>query len=452
MKTKIFAFFIYSINVFFAQTNTFDFDFDLADFRFDNSSKRVEIYYSISSKNFTKSFTQDKSFFLPRIDLNIYKAESDSLIFSQPYVIRYEIDKEVDSYFLGLLNFRAGNGKYVLKLILSDYLDSTKTKEINKQFEIKCISENPSLSGIILASQIGEPSENDMFTRNGMSIIPNARNIIYEKMPVGFYYTELYNLQKYADTLRFTSRIKNPYDVEIFHKDNFISTTEEAIVQVGSFKLKDLVSGKYRLYLELYDNNNSLLTRKTKDFFYASSVTSDSTLNLNNLYLKQDYVTSEFAIMSEGECDEIFRISRYLASPNEEKIYPKLTNLIQKREWLFLFWRQRDKNYDTPENEFLAEYKERAEFVDSKYREYLTQGTETDRGRVYLVYGKPTKIEMVQNDYYNKPYHTWEYDSLEGGVYFIFGDINSLGQYQLLHSTKQGEKHDSNWTDRLKIR
>ncbi len=452
MKIKIFAFVILLLNVSLAQTNTFDFDFDLADFRFDNSSQRVEIYYSVSSKNFTKSFTQDKNFFLTRIDLNIYNAQKDSLIFSQPYVIRYEIDKEVDSYFVGLLNFRAGNGKYVLKLILSDYLDSTKTQEINKKFEINCNTENPSLSGIILGSKIGEPAENDIFTRNGMSIIPNARSIIYENMPLGFYYAELYNLQKSKDTLRFTARIKNPYDVEIFHKDKFIFTTEKAIVQVGSFKLKDLVSGKYRLYLELYDKNDSLLTRRTKDFFYASSVTSDSTLNLSNLYLKQDYVTSEFAIMSEGECDEMFRISRYLASPNEEKIYPKLINVNQKREWLFLFWRKRDKNFDTPENEYLAEYKERAEFVDSKYREYQTRGTETDRGRVYLVYGKPTKIEMVQNDYYKKPYHTWEYDGIEGGVYFIFGDINSLGQYQLLHSTKQGEKHDPNWIDRLKIR
>ena len=39
--------------------------------------------------------------------------------------------------------------------------------------------------------------------------------------------------------------------------------------------------------------------------------------------------------------------------------------------------------------------------------------------------------------------------SIEGGVYFIFGDLTGFSNYVLLTSNKRGEYEDPNWQSRI---
>jgi hypothetical protein len=41
----------------------------------------------------------------------------------------------------------------------------------------------------------------------------------------------------------------------------------------------------------------------------------------------------------------------------------------------------------------------------------------------------------------------WNYDSIEGGVYFVFVDHSNFGDFRLVHSTKNGEPNRPNWFD-----
>jgi hypothetical protein len=68
------------------------------------------------------------------------------------------------------------------------------------------------------------------------------------------------------------------------------------------------------------------------------------------------------------------------------------------------------------------------------------------------MYGEPTEIERYPNQIESRPYEIWSYDSLEGGVVFIFADLTGFSDYQLVHSTKRGELRDDNWQRRIVVR
>lgn len=87
--------------------------------------------------------------------------------------------------------------------------------------------------------------------------------------------------------------------------------------------------------------------------------------------------------------------------------------------------------------------------ANTRYSTTFKQGWRTDRGRVLLLYGRPDEIERNPSSIDTKPYETWFYYSLDGGVKFIFGDVSGFGEYELMHSTHRNEIQDPNWRARI---
>lgn len=115
------------------------------------------------------------------------------------------------------------------------------------------------------------------------------------------------------------------------------------------------------------------------------------------------------------------------------------------------FWKIRDTNPVTPENEFFKDYLNRIEIANQRYSAMGRTGWKTDRGRVYLLYGEPSEVERYPNQLESRPYEIWRYNELEGGVYFVFADITGFSDYLLVHSTKRGEMRDDNWSRRINV-
>ena len=61
----------------------------------------------------------------------------------------------------------------------------------------------------------------------------------------------------------------------------------------------------------------------------------------------------------------------------------------ERRGFQDAFWRARDPDPDTPQNEALLDYVERLHFVEHYFRENEVPGVFTERGRMYMRFGKP---------------------------------------------------------------
>jgi GWxTD domain-containing protein len=69
----------------------------------------------------------------------------------------------------------------------------------------------------------------------------------------------------------------------------------------------------------------------------------------------------------------------------------------QAKAFIALFWARRDPTPDTPLNEFRTEIESRIMTADKEFAHEKVRGALSDRGRILVLYGKPTKIERVSS-------------------------------------------------------
>jgi GWxTD domain-containing protein len=135
----------------------------------------------------------------------------------------------------------------------------------------------------------------------------------------------------------------------------------------------------------------------------------------------------------------------YIAERTEKEQWKQIHGTEAKKRFLSQFWFRRDSDPSTPINEERERYMERVRYVNQEYRTAYREGWQTDRGRVYILYGKPDGLERYSSEAETKPYQVWTYDHIEGGVQFYFVDRFGFSNYELVHSTKRDEMHDDQW-------
>ena len=138
---------------------------------------------------------------------------------------------------------------------------------------------------------------------------------------------------------------------------------------------------------------------------------------------------------------------RYLVMPEEKDVFQELTTPDEKERFIEQFWFRRDPDPSSAENEFREEHYRRIAFANERYSEG-TPGWLTDRGRIYIIHGKPDQIESHEagEAVYDRlpeegggttstfPFIKWWYRHIDGigdNVELEFVDKRFSGAYQL---------------------
>ncbi|MBN1481381.1 GWxTD domain-containing protein [candidate division KSB1 bacterium] len=97
------------------------------------------------------------------------------------------------------------------------------------------------------------------------------------------------------------------------------------------------------------------------------------------------------------------------------------------------FWRQRDPTPNTQRNELKEEFFHRVDFANRNFTEIVSgrSGWQTDRGKIYIVYGAPDNVDRRESEITSIPSaETWYYNRLNRK--YIFADRNGEGIYRLV--------------------
>jgi len=330
-------------------------------------------------------------------------------------------------------------GLYEFSFYAEDLNDSTNTDTKNIEVKIELYPENDTgLSNIQLASSIkqAEMDKNNVFWKSGLEIIPNPGAIYGSRSPVLFYYLESYNLEKRlkSDTYKNKVYITSPdgktiekVKPRVQHKNVLNSS-----IEVGTINVSALPSGVYNFNFEIYDMEDSLRRSAIKKFYvYNPSI--EVKLEGGVEDIEKAIVESEFAEMNEKELDDEFELTRYFATSEQRNFYKKLGNADAKRRFIYEIWNKMDPTPHTRINEFKLQYKQRIEQANEEFRSYTRQGWKTDRGRIYILYGRPTDIERNPNNPTTFAHEVWHYDNIEGGIIFVFVDLQEFGEYVQIH-------------------
>src|SRR6266481_2188704 len=120
----------------------------------------------------------------------------------------------------------------------------------------------------------------------------------------------------------------------------------------------------------------------------------------------------------------------YIITDEERKAFKKLENDDERERFIEEFWRRRDPDPDTDENEFREEYYERIAYANEHYASGIP-GWKTDRGRIYITWGKPDEVDGSTSTY---PFERWFYRYLPGvgsGIEIEFVDPTGSGEYRI---------------------
>ena len=135
-----------------------------------------------------------------------------------------------------------------------------------------------------------------------------------------------------------------------------------------------------------------------------------------------------------------------ILTQSERDAWKKLATDDEREKFIEEFWRVRDPDPDTEENEYKQQFYERVAYAN----EHFTSGKAgrlTDRGRIYIKFGKPDSIEShPAGGYYDRPawegggststypFEKWFYrhiPNVRNGIELEFVDPTGSGEFRL---------------------
>ena len=142
-----------------------------------------------------------------------------------------------------------------------------------------------------------------------------------------------------------------------------------------------------------------------------------------------------------------------ILSTAEIEAWKKLQTNEEREKFIEDVWRRRDPDPDTEENEYREAYYERLAYVNEHFSSGIP-GYKTDRGRIYLKYGKPDEVDShpAGGSYQREPsegsgststypFERWFYRSIPGraGAEIEFVDPTGTGEYRLARNPFEKE-------------
>lgn len=245
----------------------------------------------------------------------------------------------------------------------------------------------------------------DQRAGDGTKLIPNITRVITTKhnsLPIYF--------EIYSDSTRrvsLTFRICNTDDTVMYR------TTAAKILQPGknplSYSLDSLALpyGEYVLNATIYDTNALPLSTIKKPFSMWSAHLP--------FYVR--------------DIDKAIDEMQYIASSTEMDSLRANKTYDEKVKAFYEYWKKKDPNPTTEENEFLLEYYRRIEYANKNFSHYI-EGWKTDMGMVYVYLGTPNNIDRHPFEIDSKPYEVWEYYELNLDVVFV--DYTGFGDYRII--------------------
>ena len=82
----------------------------------------------------------------------------------------------------------------------------------------------------------------------------------------------------------------------------------------------------------------------------------------------------------------------WIITDEERAAFKQLSNDEERDNFIEAFWQRRDPTPDTEENEYKEEHYQRIAYANEHFAAGVP-GWKTDRGHIYIVYGKPDEIE-----------------------------------------------------------
>ena len=385
-----------------------------------------------------------------RILLELEKPGSPALsdTFSAVDIIENNETASAGQFFPHVFRFVTQPGDYQLRTSLFQYDEQPREVTTNKLHVVTFPRDSLNLSGVELGCDMEFTDKRSPYTKNGIRILPNPTLFFGTQLPMFYYYAEVYGIKfdsAAVDSYTVHRRIVRAETDSLMRPDvakTFRLPGSEIVVADG-FPATTIKTGTYFLELEVDIQSTGqrakvrkkFWTYRPEDFAAGRTVASDSA------YLSRLQDT-EPSVLDMMDPDSALQVMKYLFSQDESARIKRL-NPEGKRSFLKNYWIMREKTEPGCTDNYFA----KVVVANDRYSLLKKPGWKTDRGRIFMLYGEPDHIDRNYGSAQMPDHEVWQYESLEGGVIFVFMDRNGFGELDLVHSTMKGEIYNPNWQD-----
>jgi len=389
-----------------------------------SDSQKVEALYRLREDFFTfvRDGKGDKEVFTASGEAAIEILDStDNSIARQIKAI--ELSSETNTtqelrkkYLQSRMSFRLPSGKYKVLLSIEDKESKRVLPDIKKPLHIHSVKQHSRSPLIPVAAEQQSDSSFRSFNLSG--------DVEFSK-DFGFLFV---SSDKKLHTARYTIK-------------KFSLEDEEQVAESDT-----------TVQCTIYPSSSLSTSERNGEVYFVHEPDSNSTvyyIPVNGIILKQGRYEIEVTFADSLKTKTMFA-ARWLSMPMslndlDLAIYP-LQHIMTKEDYSDLnsgirqnrikkfeeFWKKKDPTPNTAYNEVMAEFYRRVDYAITAYRTLKeTNGSLTDRGRIYILYGKPTTTERILNPG-ESPREIWKYISLKKT--FVFEDKTKQGNYRLAES------------------
>jgi GWxTD domain-containing protein len=307
----------------------------------------------------------------------------------------------------GLLKFILKNDKFNIFPIYSD-LNSRKELKLRNHVLFPGELLKQKILPPIVIEERSSNSNNQFHLVNYDGSIPFSNNSYTLLFPVMDNTTDtlLVKIETESDTLSFnlTEFIDGLIDMNI--DDAIKINISDKLSKTRNFFLRDfstkLIEGKIKIRSSLTEQN------KTPSIFHREVKWINKPKSLNNI---------DFAIKMLGYIE-----------PNS--IVNSIKKAKQEKTALYNHWDKIDPSKETKFNELMDEFYKRVDYAIENFTTVAVKnGVESDRGKIWIVYGKPTEVQR-SNSTNGRISEIWIYDNLKKT--FTFVDKSGAGKFDLV--------------------
>jgi len=360
------------------------------------------------------------------------------------------------SDFMSVERFPLADGIYQLEIVISDANDSiSEPLKHSETIEITHLSEGCFFSEIAYVSALTNTIQENAFSKAGYDLIPYVSNYYPTSLNGLILYAELYNSRKllgkqvsFAYTICVTDALQN----EIPSTKRIIrAEAAEILPLIHTIDISNLLSGDYKVKLEMLDREGKIVCTQFRNFTrnktLENTYTPPSSLDISNTFVAR-YNNNDSLYAHIQSC---LPIAESVERNTIDNILQN-ADLRTRQSFMYTFWYRR--NSVNPEKAW-NDYYQDVRAVQKEFGTRIKAGWQTDRGRVYLQYGKPSTRIVRNNDPDYWPFEIWHYYTTNTGMRdrrFLFYNTSLNYDMELLHSDIPNEVRNYDWKNLVRSR
>ena len=411
----------------------------------------VEVYVRISGNSVDYQMQTDSIGQASVLGLILIKKD-DAIISLDKFSLLSPVGKDKKDFW-SKRTYKLDPGVYKMEYTFSDEYDAENT--INEQRVVKVDDKKEQgiySSDIMLFAKIGT-EDHLPFGKYGLMFEPLAYDLVTPEFKSLIFNWELYGLKSIGEKLFMSMTVyegfAGDFGKKLLQKHMPLKDGNSQVV-LEDISILDLQSGQFHLTLEIYNKELVQLHYREKNFAMVQPV---SDIRVAATYDKE-FDNSFVSIMTEKEVEYSLRaISSQLQGNLVESLNEVLSSGTEetKKYFLYSYWSQITP--DQPGEAYKA-YMKVIRAVDEEYGNHFGYGFETDRGHIFMKYGRPNDVIKVEDEINAPPYSIWIYydfpTTQQSNVKFMFYNPSLSGDdFILLHSNCTGEVQNKQWEQLL---